>query len=797
MLAMAAGLLAAVSGPAWAGEPPPKVDADLANLRDFLVGPDRTFGTRRDAADALLDKDTPQARAVLVEVLSSPMPSKVTLAALEAVSGREKAHEAFIEPLFLLLKHEDEAIRRAAAAAFGGFQGNDRVLGRLKSLAAAADTPQVQRLAAIQTLAHLIDKHSIEALVRLTGDAKATVAGAAAEALGDMTGLKDLGVSREAWQEWWRRHEQDPEALLLGGLLRRSRDESRRREVALDRIQVRLIRNLTDQYEAADAKQKIRLATEQLEDDLWQVRVLAARQTSVMARDVVGVGNGARQPYQDLIASLIKHVDDESPQVRAACADALASWKAPATGPMLLVRLNTEKSAEARAALAAALGSLKMAEAVPKLIAMLDSPNEVEVLRAAGALGAIGEKGLPGAAAVEPAVRTLGRLARSSASPAVREAACLATARIAPASAEDVLAGALEDAAPTVRFAAAQGLMNLGKAGERSVAALGARLSDDNKGVRQAVAAALAKLGGPEAARKMTDRLKAGAETEPAVRTSLWDAVKTLVDRAGAADVAQELGDRFFAREGVEDMLHAAALYEVALAKLPAADRSGPTGLTLSEKMVDAYLAAKMPDNAIPALRQLLSLTPAENAARVRELSQQLGLILLDKESAAEVVPTLAAALKGASAEEKQTILKALQARTDALVKADRPEQVMDLLTAFERAVPDWGGTEAAAKLKASSEQARAATVARAIVRLGGSEEQAAVATVALKKAGRLAVGKLLDALEAAAREKRGEQEARILGALEAVTGRKDHGYDTQGTLEDRLKQIAAWRGAV
>jgi hypothetical protein len=29
---------------------------------------------------------------------------------------------------------------------------------------------------------------------------------------------------------------------------------------------------------------------------------------------------------------------------------------------------------------------------------------------------------------------------------------------------------------------------------------------------------------------------------------------------------------------------------------------------------------------------------------------------------------------------------------------------------------------------------------------------------------------------------------------MEAVTGRKDHGYSPQAPLDDRLKRIAAWR---
>ncbi len=787
---------AATSG-APAPAEPPKTDAELARLRDFLVGTDRTLGTRRDAAEVLLEKDTAPARAILVDVMSGPTPSEATLAILDAIAGRESAADAYVEPLFQLLRSDDEPTRRAAALAFGAYQAGGKVLARLKDLATAAEGPLPGRLAAIQALSQIMDKRSIEALARLAADPKPAVAAAAAEALDNITGLKALGTSREAWADWWKKHEQDPESVLLAGLLRRCREEMKRREAAADRLQARLIRQLTETYDAADAKEKGRLALAHLEDAVPQVRALAARQAAGLARDALAAGNGAaRQPYQELIASILKHVNDESPAVRAAAAEALAAWKEASAAPVLLSRLDAEKVPEARAALAAALGGLRVAEAVPKLVAMLDSPNEVEVLRAAGALGAIGEKGAPSAAPVEGALKALGRLARSAQQPPVREAACLALARIAHPSVEGVLVAALEDPAASVRFSAAQGLGNLAKVSDRTVAALLARLQDENKGVRQAVAAALAKLGGPDAARKIADRLKVGAETEPAVRNALWAAVKTLVDRGGSPDLAQELGDRFFSREGAEEMQHAAAMYEAALGKLQPAARSGAAGQALYEKLVDASIASGTPDAAVPALRQLLAITAPANAARIRELNQQLGRILLAKEPGGEAMPHLAAAMKGATPEDRLALAKAVQARAEMLVKAEKCDQAAELIDAFGRAVPDFGGTDLTDALKQLRGQAEDAAVAQAIAKLSGTDEQAAVATAAIKKIGRPAVPKLLDALESAAKDRRATVEAKVLATIEAITGSKESGYDLQAPLEERVKKIAGMRQA-
>ena len=799
VLALALGVAVSVSPPtalgAKAGAAGGKTDPELARLRDFLTGTDRTFATRRDAADVLIEKNNAETRAILVEVLAAPVPSKATLAVLDVLAARESAHEALIDPLFGLLRSDDEPTRRAAALALGAYQGNQKVLEGLRDLASTSTAGTGARLAAVQALSQVMDKRAMEALVGLTSDPQRTVADAAAAALADMTGIPDLPASAKAWNRWWEAHRNVPESELLARLLKRFRERLKRREEDLARVQARLISHLTEIYEAADAKERANLALGHLDDAVPQVRALAARQAGAIAPGVLSTGNGtARQAYQELIAALLKHVGDESPVVRAAAAEALAAWQEAAAGPILLAQLDKEATPETRAAMAAALGNLKVVEAVPKLMAMLDALSEVEVLRAAGALGQIGEKNGVHAEAVKPALKPLSRLARTAAQPAVREAGCLALARIAPPSAEQILSAALDDPVPSVRFSAAQGLGNLGKADEKTVAALVARLQDKDKGVRQAVAAALAKVGGADAAAQMADRLMPGAEAEPAVRNALWEAIRSLADQSGSPDLAQQMGDVFFGREGAEDMQRAAALFELALTKVPATARNSPAAVALYEKLVDAYLAAGTPDSAVPTLRQLIILTPEENKTRLREINQQLGLILLAKEPYTEGIPPLVAAMDGADTPSRNTILKAVQARAEALLNAKRPELATELLTALARARPDWGGTDLAPALKALNDQAAAGAIDAALTKLTGSEEQAAAATATLKKIGKAAAPKLLDALEAAARKKQTALEARVLAALEAATARSDHGYDPKTPLDDRLKKIADWR---
>jgi hypothetical protein len=145
----------------------------------------------------------------------------------------------------------------------------------------------------------------------------------------------------------------------------------------------------------------------------------------------------------------------------------------------------------------------------------------------------------------------------------------------------------------------------------------------------------------------------------------------------------------------------------------------------------------------------LLAGTPAENAVRVRELNQQMARILLAREPYAEAVPHVVAGINGATAEERLSLLKALQTRAEALVKSGRHEQAMELLDAFGAAQTDWGGGETGTALAVLDDQARDATVAQAVTKLQGPDDQAAAATATLKKIGKPAIGKLFDALRA------------------------------------------------
>jgi len=130
--------------------------------------------------------------------------------------------------------------------------------------------------------------------------------------------------------------------------------------------------------------------------------------------------------------------------------------------------------------------------------------------------------------------------------------------------------------------------------------------------------------------------------------------------------------------------------------------------------------------------------------------------------------------MNGREPAARAALVQAIVARAEALLKADRPEQALGLLDAFKKARPDWGVADQAA---------------------------------ALAKIVRQAANMLLDALEEATKKRFTtsgpaplEREMKILAALKTVSLPKTeakHAYDPKAPLEERLKQIAAWREAL
>ena len=195
-----------------------------------------------------------------------------------------------------------------------------------------------------------------------------------------------------------------------------------------------------------------------------------------------------------------------------------------------------------RARAAAALGASRRPSAVEPLIALAADPDPAVRRSAVEALGRLGD-----ARAVDALARQLQGAAgpRDEAAVSVRVAAAHALGQIG-AAALPALAAVLHDRNQRVREAAVDALGAIG--GPSAVPALAAALGDDRSQLRQAAAKALAAIGGDDA---RTALLPALCHKDPATRVTAVQALGRLGDTRSVGALASALSDREKAvREG-------------------------------------------------------------------------------------------------------------------------------------------------------------------------------------------------------------------------------------------------------
>jgi HEAT repeat protein len=128
---------------------------------------------------------------------------------------------------------------------------------------------------------------------------------------------------------------------------------------------------------------KERIAAEApLEAIVSAMRVAMAPLTRQILCDIAGA-RLAVEALPELVAAL----DDASPAVRSAAADALAAIRDPTTGPALLRHYRSELDSDVRTILAVALGAVGCRPAIPDLILALNDPHRALQIEAAWSLG--------------------------------------------------------------------------------------------------------------------------------------------------------------------------------------------------------------------------------------------------------------------------------------------------------------------------------------------------------------------------------------------------------------------------
>lgn len=518
------------------------VEQDLQQLAGVLNDENVRPEDRDEAARRLVSRQSPQARQILLSVLVSVGNRDGQLAVARALASSSNNDPQFIVPLFALLG-PDRALTDAAADALATYKTNPQVLSRLVDLINARQQPAPLRIACIRALGTLNEKRAAQTLVGLlTSDEEAAeIRTAAADALVQLTGLRENGQDVQRWQQWWNQRADESEDQWRQSLLNE-------RSARLSELQARYsklvdeVRNvLTDQYQLVPDVEKPDMAMRFLKADEPVIRALGAK---LVFDDTIS----NRTIVPAIRQQLRKMVGDSSPQVRLEVATTLRALNDAGALDALLAQLPQERDPQVKAAIAEAIAPIHDLRAVPELRKLLGDESFVAAQAAAEAIAELA----PLIVQEQPAVATqigtelntlLKKDASSPGAAGLAEAIVEAMASLNQPTLEPTFYHLLtSNQPPGVKRWAIHGLAALKDS--NSLDLIINSLDDPDPSVRLEAVNALAAVGTFENGDLLYHRMTPTEEPDESVRDAAWDVLSKLLQGAPAQQLSA-WADRF------------------------------------------------------------------------------------------------------------------------------------------------------------------------------------------------------------------------------------------------------------
>jgi HEAT repeat protein len=523
------------------------VAGDLAALRATLTQPDARPGDREQAAARLVSRDRPEADEVLGQVLTGES-REARLAVARALVDDPTPSDALIRPLADAMRAgvDQRSINLvdAAAQALASYRGNEAALDELVRFATDGNLPLDARARAARALGRVVEPASARTLVMLLRE-RAPLRTAAADALADLTGSRQLGADAERWTAWlqnnaaemasnrdgWRARMLEARAAQL--------DRVRRRHDALvDALDDRLL----DQYRNTPADQRSGLLLSLLNSEQPDERAIAAQLVARAFRNADPVTEAVRD-------RLTAMVGDSDAGVRYEVASTLRNLNhRPALGAEL-TQLAQERDELVKVALVDAIGTVGDPAAAPQVAQLLITETSARVITAAAkALGTSGRGLRNGDPALwDRVTRRLRQLALGAGvGPDVRVAAIDALTALQDPELLELCGGLLSanrpDPSPLVRQAALRALGALtGNAAAEGAEIITRVLGEDrDPAVRRAAVDALGRVGNLPEHGILLMQYGGPREPDEGVRLAANDAFLALLPRATPAQLNRE-----------------------------------------------------------------------------------------------------------------------------------------------------------------------------------------------------------------------------------------------------------------
>jgi HEAT repeat protein len=545
LAALAIVLLAPAPARAADGD---EASQDLQRLGSVLNSPSTSATDREDAARRLVSRHSPGATAILRSSFQRQGNVAAQVAIAKALSQDPAPDPAFVGPMTNALG-PDPRLDEAAADALVNYRDNAQVPQILENAANNQLLPDLARVAIIRALGGIIQKPVARYLRNklLDPNESGDVQDAAADALGEMTGLRDAYQrDRQRWSQWWNNNASQSDdawrADVLGNQLRQFKQTRQR----YDQLVHVLSGTLGFAYAQLPPAAKAATILGYLSSTTPELRAAGAGLVS-------GDFEGNRAVPPEVRQQLRSLIGDSDPGVRLAVVTTLETMNDRSASPALITQLVQETDPNVKKRIAEALGQMHDPAAVPALLRMLQSGYFDEGAAAADALVKLAptlrQSDPAGASACADALEQMLNDPRTGgATGATLRAACTAAlAALAPPQAAATFRDLLRAQNPQpdpVRIAALAGLGALADANSASMIAN--LMSDPNADVRLAAAKALASIATFGQAEQLYGLLDPANETDARVREAAWlDLVHVLRSPAATKEDLVGWPDRF------------------------------------------------------------------------------------------------------------------------------------------------------------------------------------------------------------------------------------------------------------
>lgn len=486
---------------------------------------------------------SPQAKQILQDVLrNAANPGNQTLVA-KALADVPNPDPSLI-PLLNALLGPNRYLTEAAAAALVDYGFTPEVFGDLQNAADNQKLPDPARMAVLRAMGYLSNKQVAAYLmdVLTRPDESRSVQNAAADALGELTGLDEIGLDRQRWQQWWDANRDKSPAQWQADLLNNRAREARQINQRYTQLTNELQNLLTQQYALIPEDRKSDALIGYLTSAVPEIR---ADGVSLVLLDFINTSQPIPEPIRARLRAMI---GDSDRNVRLEVADALWTINDLAAAEPLIHQLERETDPQVKRKIATALGRINDLKAVPALLKMLESPHFEDAAAAARALADLGAKLRQDdpASATKTADALLAKLDATNGVVGADDfrAACLSALAMLrdPRAMETFMKMLGQGQTANVRRAALRGLGELGdpKADE----AIAEQLTDPDAGIRLEAARALTNTATFAQAEQFYRMLDPNVEPDPDVRAAVWSDLDKLL-HTGTAQQINGWPDRF------------------------------------------------------------------------------------------------------------------------------------------------------------------------------------------------------------------------------------------------------------